>query len=365
MKLRSVLAAVLTILLSNLTCIQAVSQPKNSVLLRNIKSLTLYKDRTTTHRRVSAIPQVRQDKLQITVALLTLAKLKCIGGSGKGHYEVDVMRCTNSGSSYDEDNVDWTCKASLPPEFKLGETEVICEGYSNPDDPYILIGSCGVEYRLVLTDLGEEKYGSTSWFSRNSKGSQQKTFSANEDSPSEKFFNLIFWCLFIGVALWICYNFLTSLFSPRAHGVRRAGPRAGNGGGGWGGDDGSDPPPPYDPRPPRQTYTKPRSSPMASSSRQSSEGWRPGFWTGAATGAAAAYAANQAGRNRETEQARGQEQSWFGWGGNANQQAVPSWYNAGEGSSRSSRPSNNGRSSDSSPSTSRYESTGFGSTRRR
>jgi hypothetical protein len=51
---------------------------------------------------------------------------------------VQVMRCTNSGSGYDTDDVEWTCKAALPPEFKLGSTDVICEGYSSSDDPYIL-----------------------------------------------------------------------------------------------------------------------------------------------------------------------------------------------------------------------------------
>ena len=275
------------------------------------------------------------------------------------------MRCTNSGSSYDEDNIDWTCKASLPPEFKLGETEVICEGYSNPDDPYILKGSCGVEYRLILTELGEEKYGSKGWFGRESTG---PSYAANDDSPFEKFFNLFFWCLFIGVALWIGHNFLRSLFLTRANGGRRGGPRAGGGvggGGGWGGDDGNDPPPPYDPRPPRQTYSKPQPSTRAGSSQQSSEGWRPGFWTGLATGGAAAYAANQASRNRANEQAHQQERTWFNRGGGANPQAGPSWFNAGEGPSRSARPSNGGASSTESPSSARYESTGFGSTRRR
>ena len=36
---------------------------------------------------------------------------------------------------------------------------MLCEGYDDPDDPYILKGSCGVEYRLVLTKAGEAKYG--------------------------------------------------------------------------------------------------------------------------------------------------------------------------------------------------------------
>jgi len=82
-----------------------------------------------------------------------------VGGNARGLYDVDVMRCTNSGADYDEDNVQWTCKAALPPEFKLGATDVMCEGYDSPDDPYILKGSCGVEYRLVLTEAGEKKYG--------------------------------------------------------------------------------------------------------------------------------------------------------------------------------------------------------------
>lgn len=79
------------------------------------------------------------------------------------------MRCKNSGSQYDVEDIQWTCQASLPAEFKLGSTEVICEGYDSPDDPYILKGSCGVEYRLALTPQGEQKYGSrseTAWKSK-------------------------------------------------------------------------------------------------------------------------------------------------------------------------------------------------------
>ncbi|KIV99671.1 uncharacterized protein PV09_08725 [Verruconis gallopava] len=357
MKVNTVeLVCTLLVLLSSATLSHAAGQPKDSVLLRNIKSLTLYKDRKTTHRRVPAIPQLR-----------------CIGGSGKGYYEVDVMRCTNSGASYDEDNVDWTCKASLPPEFKLGSTDVICEGYSSPDDPYVLKGSCGVEYRLILTDLGEKKYGSKGWFKpKFAEGSS--LFSAGENAgdepPSEKLFNFIFWCFFIGVGLWIAYMFLKSILSGETGpGRRRGGFRLGGGGFG-GGDDDNDPPPPYDPNPPRpsrQTHSKPRSSAWTTtSSSRNSEPWRPGFWTGAATGAAAAYAASRASRNRAEEQARQQTQGWFqrAWtGGNTYTNPRPSWYydNAGEGPSRSS----SSQSPPEPPSSSRYESTGFGSTRRR
>ncbi|EQL34626.1 hypothetical protein BDFG_03577 [Blastomyces dermatitidis ATCC 26199] len=69
------------------------------------------------------------------------------------------MRCINQGHDYDENDVQWTCTAQLPPEFKLGSTDVICEGYRDKEDPWVLKGSCGVEYRLLLTERGEQKYG--------------------------------------------------------------------------------------------------------------------------------------------------------------------------------------------------------------
>jgi len=123
---------------------------KDAVLLSTVKALTLRDGAMTTHRRVEAIPQ-----------------LSCVGGNAKGLYNVDRMRCTNSGHEYDTEDIQWTCKADLPVEFKLGGTDVICEGYDSPDDPYVLKGSCAVEYRLILTPAGEEKYGlpKSGWFS--------------------------------------------------------------------------------------------------------------------------------------------------------------------------------------------------------
>lgn len=125
------------------------SKNKDAVLLSTVKALTLRDGAMTTHRRVDALPQ-----------------LTCIGGNAKGLYTVDRMRCTNSGHEYDAEDIQWTCKADLPMEFKLGGTDVICEGYDSPEDPYVLKGSCAVEYRLILTKAGEEKYGlpKSSWF---------------------------------------------------------------------------------------------------------------------------------------------------------------------------------------------------------
>ncbi|OAL51179.1 DUF1183-domain-containing protein [Pyrenochaeta sp. DS3sAY3a] len=290
----------------------------SKVKLSNVQSLTLRKDARTSHRRVNAIPQ-----------------LKCIGGSASGLYDVDVMRCKNSGSDYDEDSVQWTCTASLPEEFKLGSTDVICEGYEYPEDPYILKGSCGVEYRLILTDKGEAKYGKGRggfWGGDDARNEGPKTM-------GEHIAAAVFWLLFIGVAFWIVFSAFSG-WGQRPVGGDAPGARPGWGGGGGGGgpnDPYDDPPPPYYPSNP----PKPRSNYGAT------DGWRPGFWSGALGGAAAGWAAGRMGNNSNQTNR---------WGSNTASGSGSGWNN-GEGSSRSS-------SGDSYSST-RHESTGFGSTSRR
>ena len=66
-------------------------------------------------------------------------------------YRVEAMQCKNMGGSYgDAEDAQWSCTAEIPEEFKLGRTEVICEGYASPDDPYILKGKN--KSIVVLTD---------------------------------------------------------------------------------------------------------------------------------------------------------------------------------------------------------------------
>lgn len=45
--------------------------------------------------------------------------------------------------------VQWKCLADLPLGLSFGAVDVSCEGYAYPDDPYILDGSCGLEYELI------------------------------------------------------------------------------------------------------------------------------------------------------------------------------------------------------------------------
>ena len=71
------------------------------------------------------------------------------------------------------------CKTEMPNEFKFGKIQVSCEGYDYPDDPFILAGSCGMEYTIDRTGVnqghhnnnqghGGNSYSSNGW--NNGKG---------------------------------------------------------------------------------------------------------------------------------------------------------------------------------------------------
>ncbi|TQS33322.1 hypothetical protein Golomagni_06339, partial [Golovinomyces magnicellulatus] len=238
----------------------AASRPKNAILLSQVQTLTLRGNGAkTTHRRVSALPQ-----------------LKCVSSKALCDlYPIDVMRCTNQGSSYGDEDVEWSCTATLPEELKLGSTEVICEGYANADDPYVLKGSCGVEYRVQLTDKGEARYPDIA-------NPTRRLFSDGQGGSALSAW--LFTIIFVGVLIWILASACTAARGgPLAGqgGGNRRGWGGGGGGGGGGGDNwgsGNDDPPPY-------SRSKPGSS--------QEQAWRPGFWSGLAGGAAAGYFAGQ------------------------------------------------------------------------
>jgi len=309
--------------------------PKNAVLLSKVSALTLRAGKLTAARRGPAIPQLNCDGPADVCSL----------------YAVDVMRCTNEGADYDSEDVQWSCKASLPEEFKLGSTDVSCEGYESSQDPYVLKGSCAVEYRLLLTEKGEAKYGHLN---------DNSGWSEGDGKVAGGVARGIFGLVFVAVLFIILRAFWQSWRrGDRGEGGRRVG---GGGGGGGGNDD--DPPPPYDPYdspPPKKTDRRsyaPRFN--AGSTRtygtnagQGQQGWRPGVWTGAAAGAAAGYMAGNRGQTRqpETQQRPGAASGLFGGGRS--------------GGSWGSQPSSSSSSSSPSYSSSRHESTGFGSTSRR
>ncbi|KAK7930068.1 hypothetical protein WMY93_006463 [Mugilogobius chulae] len=122
-----------------------------SVLLRDIQVLTLYNGRYTTGRRTSPMPQ-----------------LQCVGGSAGCHVFVpQVVQCQNKG--WDGVDVQWECKTDMDNAYRFGRIEVSCEGYNHPSDPYVLTGSCGLEYTLELTEEGRRK-NQGGWGSQHGSG---------------------------------------------------------------------------------------------------------------------------------------------------------------------------------------------------
>jgi hypothetical protein len=250
------------------------------------------------------------------------------------------MRCENAGSDYDDDSIQWTCRANVPEEFKLGSTDVRCEGYSNPRDPFILKGSCGVEYRLLLTEKGMEKYGGGS-----------SSFSYSGPGVTSKLFAWVFWAAFFGVVFIMARSAWRNMRDNnrrpprRNNGPRPPFPPFDDHGGGppgppWFPGDNGDPPPPYTP------FSKAQSSSAGGAGAQQ-QAWTPGFWTGALGGAAATYLAR--GRNN-----RRNDRTTINNPGNPTE----SRYNT------RNRPTDNGEGS-SSASSNWHSSTGFGSTSNR
>ena len=295
-------------------------QPKDAILLSNVDTLTLRgHGARTTHRRVPSLPQLT------CLSHPSLCRLA----------DIDVMRCSNQGSSYADEDIEWSCSAVLPEEVRLGSTDVICEGYSSADDPYVLKGSCAVEYRLALTDKGEARYPDLVRYMGKKSSSSLVPGAVSSYLFVVFFLAVLFWILY---SAWSGYQNNNPDWRRRPRRGRRwngwgGGPGGGGGGGGggffgggydprFGGafDDNNDPPPPY----PGQKWS--------SSGQQQQQGWRPGFWSGLAAGAAGGYAAG--GRNNWGSSRRGN----------------------GESSSSASGAGPSGRT---------YSGTGFGSTRRR
>jgi len=302
---------------SFLATVNAAHPPKNAILLSTVQSLTLRTNKQTTHRRVPSIPQL---KCISPRALCALAP-------------IDTMRCVNQGSSYRAGDVEWACTANLPSTVRLGSTDVICEGYASSEDEYVLRGSCGVEYRVVLTEEGERRYPELAGTSSSSGW----TWGGGEGDGETDWAGYIFAVIFFAVVVWIVYSACVRAdenrrAAPGGQGRRRwgGGGPGGGWGGGWGPGGGGDPPPPY-------PGTKPNTD----------ESWRPGFWTGLASGAAAGY---MAGNRRDRQEERYNRGGGGFWGSGSGSNGDSSSWRSGSRSSGSGT---------------QHESTGFGSTSRR
>lgn len=76
----------------------------------------------------------------------TVRALSCVGGGSRMDALPGNVTCRNTG--WDGTDVTWQCSAELPTGVTLRNADVICEGYSSPEDPYIRAGSCSLDYTL-------------------------------------------------------------------------------------------------------------------------------------------------------------------------------------------------------------------------
>ena len=108
--------------------------------LQDIQALALHQGQMTTGRRTAPVLQ-----------------LACVGGSACKEYTPSTVQCYNRGS--DGFDANWECTADLDTDYRFGETTVVCEGFDHPDDPFVLAGSCAVEYTLEHTSQGLNNLG--------------------------------------------------------------------------------------------------------------------------------------------------------------------------------------------------------------
>lgn len=66
-----------------------------------------------------------------------------------------VVRCHNKGIN-DDLNIIWECEGNTGDYFKFGNIDIKCKGYYGSNNPYVLEGSCSLNYKLELTSKGEE-----------------------------------------------------------------------------------------------------------------------------------------------------------------------------------------------------------------
>jgi hypothetical protein len=215
------------------------------VRLEDVKVLTLRKGAYTTGRRSAPLPQ-----------------LECSGGNCRD-YVPEVVQCYNVGSNGID--AEWRCESPMPEGISFGFTEVSCEGYDYPEDPFILRGSCQLVYELK----GRRRQAGTGGYGGGSSSYyyQQQPQRGGYDPESSAWLS---WAV-LAVVAYLFYRVFT--------GPGRqipAGGGGGYGGGGWGGGAGGG------------GGGGPSCTP-APSAPPAPQGGFNGFWGGLASGAGLGY----------------------------------------------------------------------------
>lgn len=282
----------------------AFGSNSDKILLRDIQTLTLKNGMMTNARRSSAVPQ-----------------LKCIGGTaGCNAFKPQVVQCYNRGS--DGYDVQWECKTDMDNAYRFGTVEVTCEGYGYPDDPYVLRGSCGLEYTIDLTKEGyqQQKSGGHDYYGgqtySSSPYSSHQTYGARQKIGS--IFSDLFTLGFVALIIYVIYK--TCISAQTGYAANNGYRPTGSG---------------YQPPPPgfRDEYTQPGCGSAYSSGTAYpggvAGGTGGGFWSGAFTGGILGY---MLGNNRNDYYTPGYTRPYnTGWGWNTGRTS-PGWFSSGSGS---------------------------------
>lgn len=288
------------------------------ILLNDVSTLTLYKERFTNARRSNPIPQLR-----------------CVGGTAGCVFLPKVVQCYNRGT--DGYSNQWECKTDMDQAYRFGELEVSCEGYDYPDDPYILKGSCGLEYTLDFTDAG---------YRQNKHQSQRNDY---QRSQSHNGTSIVILFLLVAIVGFVLYKALT--YTSTQPSWNYAGQEQ------YQFSSAQSPPPPPGFRPeymPGNSYSTafPGHHTQVPPSQSNTGG---GFWTGLTTGGFLGYLFGSSRGNAYQYQHQSANPSHSYWGNPSHS----NWGNTGFGSTSSSS------GSAPEPSGGTRVTSGFGGTRRR
>lgn len=126
------------------------------VLLKEIQTLTFNMGEMSTGRRNPPSP-----------------KLTC-EFSPNPSLNPTSFQCYNRGIN-DMGNVQWECKPNnLDNSLKIVKTNVNCEGYNYPEDPYILAGSCILTYSLAYNNVQQQQQQQQGNYYQNQQQQQQQ-----------------------------------------------------------------------------------------------------------------------------------------------------------------------------------------------
>lgn len=117
----------------------SVAVGQTPVLLKDVQTLTFNLGELSTGRRVPPQP-----------------KLTCEYSPNPG-LNPTSFQCYNRGIN-DMGDVQWECKPNnLDPTLRVYKTNVNCEGFNYPNDPYIPAGSCILTYSLALSQPQQQQ----------------------------------------------------------------------------------------------------------------------------------------------------------------------------------------------------------------